>query len=89
MDHAEAVLVRLDRIRKLDRARAPAARLLDELRLLVSEAEEWARAEGDARARAAASELEAGVVRLEAARFETAAVEQPTARRREPLDSRP
>ena len=68
MDEAEAVLERLARIRELDRARVPATRLLDELRQLVSEAEAWARSEGDARARAAASELGAEVVRLEEVR---------------------
>ena len=70
MDEAEAVLERLERIRELDRARVPATQLLDELRQLVSEAEAWARSEGDARARAAASELGAEVVRLEEARLE-------------------
>ena len=68
MDEAEAVLERLERIRELDRARAPATQLLDELRQLVSEAEAWARTEGDARARAAAAELGAEVVRLEEVR---------------------
>ena len=68
MDEAEAVLERLERIRALDRADAPAAVLLDELRQLVTEAEEWARAEGDARARAAAVWLGADVVRLEEVR---------------------
>jgi hypothetical protein len=68
MDEAEAVLERLERIRELDRARVPATQLLDELRQLVSEAEAWARSEGDARARAAASELGAEVVRLEEVR---------------------
>jgi len=71
MDEAEAVLERLERIRALDRADAPAAVLLDELRQLVTEAEEWARAEGDARARAAAVWLGADVVRLEEVRPKT------------------
>jgi hypothetical protein len=52
MDDSERVLRRLERIEEL-RATAPAATLLDELRLLLPEAEAWARAEGDARARAA------------------------------------
>jgi len=56
MDETEAVLKRLGRIDRL-RGVAPAAALLDELRLLVPEAEAWARAEGDARARAAARTL--------------------------------
>lgn len=49
MDDSERVLHRLARIERL-RATAPAATLLDELRLLLPEAEAWARAEGDARA---------------------------------------
>ncbi len=57
MDEAEKVLERLRRIRELDEGRAAPALLLDELRELVSEAEDWARVEGDARARAAALEL--------------------------------
>ena len=56
MDDTERVLVRLRRI-ELMRATAPAAAVLGELRLLVPEAEAWARAEGDARARAAAQKL--------------------------------
>ena len=50
------VLARLERIEAL-RMGGPARELLDELRALVPEAEAWARAEGDARARAAASKL--------------------------------
>src|SRR5262249_39646968 len=65
MDEAEAVLERIERIQELDRADAPAEVLLGELRQLVVEAEEWARAEGDARARAATVWLGADVVRLE------------------------
>ncbi len=65
MDEAEAVLERIERIQALDRADAPAGVLLDELRRLVSEAEEWARAEGDVRARAATASLGADVARLE------------------------
>jgi hypothetical protein len=56
MDDTDRVLERLQRIERL-RATAPAATLLDELRLLVPEAEAWARAEGDARARDAARKL--------------------------------
>jgi len=56
MDEAEAVLRRLQRIERLNGA-APAAAVLGELRLLVPEAEAWARLEGDARARAAAEKL--------------------------------
>jgi hypothetical protein len=56
MDKTEAVLQRLRRIERLRAAALPAA-LLHELRLLVPEAEAWARAEGDARAAAAAQKL--------------------------------
>jgi hypothetical protein len=56
MDETDAVLRRLRRIEQLRGGTQPAA-VLDELRLLVPEAEAWARAEGDARARAAARKL--------------------------------
>ena len=56
MDDARRVLWRLARIERLRGAAQPAA-VLDELRLLVPEAEAWARAEGDARARAAVQKL--------------------------------
>lgn len=46
MDEARAVLRRLDRIERLDRAEAPAAVLLEELRALVAEAEAWTGREG-------------------------------------------
>jgi hypothetical protein len=46
MDEARAVLQRLERIESLDRAGAPAADLLVELRALVREAEAWSRVEG-------------------------------------------
>ena len=65
MDEAEAVLARLERIRELEQSDAPAAALLEELRQLVVEAEDWARVEGDPRARAAAVWLGADVSRLE------------------------
>jgi hypothetical protein len=65
MDEAEAVLARIERIRELERVDAPTAELLEELRWLVIEAEDWARAEGDPRARAAAVWLGADVIRLE------------------------
>ena len=62
MDEATRVLARLTRI---DELRAAGARgvvgckdsLLTELRALVPEAEAWARAEGDERARTAATKL--------------------------------
>ncbi len=56
MDDTERVLQRLRRIEEL-RAGASASALLDELRALVPEAEAWARSEGDARARVAATKL--------------------------------
>jgi hypothetical protein len=56
MDETDAVLRRLRRIERLRGGTQPVA-VLDELRLLVPEAEAWARAEGDARARAAVQKL--------------------------------
>jgi len=56
MDDAHRVLERLARIEELRQGSA-SRRLLRELRALVPEAEAWARAEGDARARAAATKL--------------------------------
>ena len=53
---AGEVLARLERIEAL-RAGGPVGELLAELRALVPAAEAWARAEGDARAQAAASKL--------------------------------
>jgi hypothetical protein len=61
MDEATNVLERLERIQELERRRAPASELLVELRALVGEAEHWARVEGDARARAAAVDLDDAV----------------------------
>jgi hypothetical protein len=51
MDEARAVLARLDRIETLEREGAPPGVLLEELRGLVHEAEEWVRTEGGERAR--------------------------------------
>jgi hypothetical protein len=59
MDETDAVLRRLRRIEQLRGAAQPTA-VLDELRLLVPEAEAWARVEGDARARAAVRKLREG-----------------------------
>lgn len=56
MDETDAVLRRLQRIERLRSGTQPSA-VLDELRLLVPEAEAWARVEGDARARAAVQKL--------------------------------
>jgi hypothetical protein len=57
MNVTDRVLQRLERIAVLDRARADTPVLLAELRELVGEAEAWARAEGDGRARAAVEKL--------------------------------
>ena len=57
MDEARAVLARLERIEALDRQGAAAPALLAELRELVREATEWADAEDDPDARAAAEAL--------------------------------
>jgi hypothetical protein len=57
METTERVLQRLARIDELRDGAGSAADLLTELRALVPEAEAWARAEGDARAREAASKL--------------------------------
>ena len=62
MDETNRVLARLRRIEELERAQSfgrahRRSVLLDELRALVPEAEAWARAEGDARARVAATKL--------------------------------
>ncbi len=56
MDESGRILSRLRRIDALKADGAP-GELLAELRALVPEAEAWARAEGDARARAAAERL--------------------------------
>jgi hypothetical protein len=64
MDEARAVLARLERIDALERGGAPAHAVLDELRELVQEAEEWARRERDPRGDAAVATLmEAATVR--------------------------
>jgi hypothetical protein len=55
----ESLLARLGRIEEL-RAGGPPGALLAELRALVPEAEAWARAEGDGRARTAATKLREG-----------------------------
>ena len=65
MEEAERVTDRLRRIRELDRADAPAGLLLDHLRELVHEAEEWARVEGGDRAGTAAREVAAGIERID------------------------
>ncbi len=62
MEEARAVLARLERIEQLDRAGAPPAALLPELRALVGEAEEWARRERDPQAEAAVAALAAAAI---------------------------
>ena len=54
---AGIVLRRLERIETLERRRASAEEVLQELRELVREAEAWARLEGDGRARDAVVKL--------------------------------
>jgi hypothetical protein len=61
MDEARDVLERLERIEVLDRERADPRTLIAELRELVREAEDWARAEGDERAEAAAGVVKEAV----------------------------
>jgi hypothetical protein len=61
VDEAEAVLERLDRIDALRRAGAPPAALLEELRALLGEAEEWSRTEGGDSGRQAVDRLRAAL----------------------------
>ena len=53
MEEARRVLDRLDRVESLHLAGAPATAVLDELRALVTEAEDWLAAEGPGVERAA------------------------------------
>jgi len=57
MDVVDRVLTRLERIEALERGEAGKPLLLEELRMLVGEAEEWVREEGDERARGAVEKL--------------------------------
>ena len=72
MDEARSVLCRIDRIQHLDRADAPPALLLGELRALVAEAEAWVRAEAGATdaAEAAIERLRSAVLGPESARLD-------------------
>lgn len=55
MEESRVVLERIERIAALDAAGCPARELIDELRALLAEAEEWSRREGgEAGARAVA-----------------------------------
>jgi hypothetical protein len=55
MEEARAVLARLERIEGLERAGTPAEVLLEEVRALLAEAEEWVRAEPGGTDRASAA----------------------------------
>jgi len=55
MDEARAVLARLERIEALERSGSPASVLLDEVRALLAEAEDWVRAEPGGTDQAAAA----------------------------------
>lgn len=63
MDEAEAVLARLERIDELRSSGAPAASLLEELRGLLVEAEEWSRTEGGEAGRQAVAGLRVALSR--------------------------
>ena len=57
------MLVRLERIQALDRAGAPPAELLAEVRALVGEAERWSRREGGDAGEAAVARLRDALAR--------------------------
>jgi hypothetical protein len=57
VDEATRIIERLARIEALGRSGPAPNQLLDELRALVTEAEAWARLEGDVRARSAVTRL--------------------------------
>ena len=63
MEEARRVLERLERIESMQRADAGPTELLEELRALLDEAEEWARAEGGDAGEAAAARLRSSLVR--------------------------
>jgi hypothetical protein len=63
MEEAQAILERLDRIERLRRENAPPARQLEELRLLVREAEEWTRLEGGEAGESAVAQLRSALER--------------------------
>ena len=63
MEEARRVLERLERIESMQRADARPAELLEELRALLDEAEEWARAEGGDAGEAASARLRSSLVR--------------------------
>jgi hypothetical protein len=57
VDESEAVLERLARIEELDRRGADSRELVDELRILLAEAEAWSRREGGEAGARAVDEL--------------------------------
>lgn len=63
MEEARKVLERLARIEALERGSAPPAQLLEELRALLREAEEWSRLEGGDAARDAVGRLRSALAR--------------------------
>jgi hypothetical protein len=63
VDEARQVLGRLARIEALERDGASADQLLDELRLLLAEAEAWARREGGEAGAEAVGKLRAALAR--------------------------
>jgi len=63
VDEARQVLGRLARIEALERQGAPAEQLLGELRLLLAEAETWARREGGEAGADAVGKLRAALAR--------------------------
>jgi hypothetical protein len=63
MEESRAVLERLQRIEALDRAGAATSELLDELRALLGEAEEWSRTEGGDAAECAVEGLRSALSR--------------------------
>jgi hypothetical protein len=63
MEEARTVLARLERIERLQRADAPAAELLAELRGLLHEAEAWTQREGGEAEEAAVERLRSALAR--------------------------
>jgi hypothetical protein len=63
MEEARRVLARLERIERLQRADAPAAQLLAELRDLLHEAETWTQREGGDDGEAAVERLRSALAR--------------------------
>ena len=61
MEDTLAILERLDRIEHLRRESAPASTLLEELRELMREAEDWSRLEGGEAGERAAARLRAAL----------------------------